>query len=212
MEPNELQNKTEMTTTPAVQDAQAAPAPAVAAVQPADDGTLLGGQQTQPNPAPAGAPEHYDFSGSLPQGAELDESEAGNFGNLCRELNLTNDQANKFAKYGMEYAQRVSAAMQDARTAEVAGWADTAKQELGNEYDKTVHSAAIGVEAAEKVVPGLREALNSTGAGNRVEFIRAFAMLGDLVREDPTHDGGAKSAPTDEFAKMYPNTNWERYK
>ena len=59
-------------------------------------------------------------------------------------------------------------------------------------------------------MPGIREALNVTGAGNRIEFIHAFAMLGKLVQEDPGK-GNAGNAVKDIFAQRYPNTDFSKY-
>lgn len=171
-------------------------------------GTVLANAQTES--AAEGAPESYDFTGSIPEGATLDEKEATDFGNLCRELNLTNEQANKLAAYGFGYAQRGFDAYNEQRNTEIDGWADEAKKDLGTEYDSTVHLAAVGVEALEKTCPGIRDALNATGAGNRVEFIRAFAMLGKLVQEDPGK-GNLGKAAGDVFAQRYPNTDFSKY-
>lgn len=175
-----------------------------------DSGTVLGGAQTTP-PEPAGAPGSYDFSGSIPDGATLDEKEATNFGNLCRELNLSNEQANKLASYGFGYAQRGFEAYNAQRETEINGWADEAKKDLGTEYDSTVHLAAIGVEALEKTCPGIRDALNTTGAGNRVEFIRAFAMLGKLVQEDPGKGNAGKPAANDSLAAFYSKSDFSKF-
>lgn len=172
------------------------------------EGTVLGNAHAES--APEGAPESYDFTGSLPEGMELDEKEATDFGALCRELNLTNEQANKLAAYGFGYAQRGFDAYSAQRETEISGWADEAKKDLGTEYDSTVHLAAVGVEALEKTCPGIRDALNTTGAGNRVEFIRAFAMLGKLVQEDPGK-GNLGKAAGDVFAQRYPNTDFSKY-
>jgi hypothetical protein len=56
---------------------------------------------------------------------------------------------------------------------------------MGADFEKTMTTAGAGIEDVEKVVPGIRKALNETGAGNRIEVIRAFEMLGQLVQADP---------------------------
>lgn len=173
-------------------------------------GTVLANAQTES--AAEGAPESYDFTGSIPEGATFDEKEAADFGNLCRELNLTNEQANKLAAYGFGYAQRGFDAYNEQRNAEIDGWADEAKIDLGTEYDSTVHLAAVGVEALEKTCPGIRGALNATGAGNRVEFIRAFAMLGKLVQEDPGKGNAGKPAANNSLEAFYNNTDFSKLK
>lgn len=173
------------------------------------DGTILGGaDNTEQSQSPEGAPEQYDFTPSLPEDAELDEETAREFGEICRKLNLTNEQANKLAAYGYQYAGKGLDAYMAQRDAEINGWGEAAKKELGTEFDSQVNLAAIGLEAVEKSVPGIRQALNETGAGNRIEIIRAMAMLGRLVQEDPGHDGEGNNV----VAKtLYDNRDFSKY-
>lgn len=166
-----------------------------------EPGTIAGAAgETKP-----GAPESYDFKSSLPEGAELDETTAKEFGDICRGMKLTNDQANELAKYGYNYAQNIAQAMEDARTQQVEQWGEAAKKELGTSFDSTVSLCGQGIEAIEKEVPGIRQALNETGAGNRIEVIRALAMLGKMVQEDRGPGGTPSVGKTD---NMYPNTDW----
>lgn len=166
-------------------------------------GTIAGGAGHTPE---AGAPEAYDFKGSLPDGAELDETVAKEFGDLCKNMNLTNDQANEMAKYGYSYAQNIAQAMQDAHTKEMEQWGEDAKKTLGANFDSTVQLVGTAVETLEKTIPGIRQVLNETGAGNRVEVLQALAMFGKMVQEDHGPEGKATAGNTD---NMYPNTNWD---
>ena len=193
------------------------PAPAPA------PGTIAGGTPKEPDKEPNKepdkeppaqvAPEKYDFAEAL-KGMELDEEEANAFSELAREMNLTNEQANKMATYGFDFASKVLGAVEAQRNAEIEGWGAAAKQTLGADFDKTVQLCGAGVEALEKTMPGIREALNLTGAGNRVEIIQAFAELGKYLQQDPgkgtdgQHMGADKSDP----ASRYPNTQWDKYK
>lgn len=178
------------------------------------DTTITGGAtsstQTEETTAESqGAPEAYDFTESIPEGGELSETEANSFGEVCRELNLTNEQANKLAQYGFGYAGRIGEAAQTMRAEEVKQWGETAKQELGTDFDKTVQLCGVGVEAMERNYPGIRNALNETGAGNRIEIIKAFADMGRMMQEDPGAVGSrSKTADTN----SYPNTDWDQYK
>lgn len=163
-------------------------------------GTIAGGE---PKPD-TGAPGAYDFTGSLPEGAELDEETAKSFGEICRGMNLTNEQANNLAKYGYEYAGKIQEAAAAARDAEVASWGEATKKALGSKFDETVSYCGAGVEAMEKLYPGLRDALNETGAGNRLEIVQAFAELGKRLGEDRGTQA-ASGTGTDNF---YKNTDW----
>jgi hypothetical protein len=69
-------------------------------------------------------------------------------------------------------------------------------------------TAGAGIEAVEKVAPGIRQALNETGAGNRIEVIKAFEMLGQLVQADPgkmVNAGGTMDQPKG-ATTWYPNS------
>lgn len=159
-------------------------------------GTLLGGEAKPA--APAGAPEVYDFKASIPEGVEMDETITKDFSDIARSMNLTNDQANQLAAYGIKYGQTVAAAFQQQLNAEVAGWGEAAKKELGADFDKTMQLCGVALDTVEKQVPGIRQALNETGAGNRIEVIRAMSMLGELLQSDPgklSNLGGA-AAPS----------------
>lgn len=151
-----------------------------------------------------GAPETYDFKGSLPEGAELDEETAKEFGDVCRSMNLTNQQANDMAKYGYQYAQKVMQAYADQREAEINSWAEDTKKTLGADFQKTMDRYGAGLAYMEKTVPNIRQVLNETGAGNRIEIVRAISMLGRLISEDPGMGGNAAGVHTQ--GSLYPNS------
>lgn len=126
----------------------------------------------------------YDFSDIVPEGSEFDYSKAEEFSNIARKMNLSGEQAKELAKYGMEYAQEMVGNQNEVFLNKVDGWGQDARRELGGRYDKELSVAASGVEFLEKQIPELRQALNETGFGNRVEAIKAFSMIGRLMRED----------------------------
>lgn len=174
--------QTTQTATPAATPA-AEPAAQNAPQAQATTGTLLGGEAT---PASAtAAPEAYDFKASIPEGMEMDQGLTDQFSEISRGMNLTNEQANKMAAFGIQYGQQVAEAVQVQFVKEVEDWGTAAKQELGANFETTLQTCGAGIEAVEKVVPGIRQALNETGAGNRIEVIKAFEYLGKLVQSDP---------------------------
>lgn len=167
-----------------------------------NDGSQGEGQQV------TNAPDAYDFSGLVPEGMEYDAKSAQEYGAIARECGLTQEQASKIASYGMQFMQNgVNAAMAQVAATQ-AKWGEDAKTQLGADFDKTVARAAVGINRLEKSVPNLRQVLNETGAGNRIEMIQLMAAIGDLVGEDNGHGvpgyGGEKS--------LYPNTNFGQYK
>ena len=162
-------------------------------------GTILGGKEDQ---------TAWDFRSVVPEGMAYDEASASAYAAIAKEAGLTGAQAQKIAAYGMKYAQEGIAAMTRALAEERNGWATAARTELGANFDATVQAAGTGIEAVEKVCPGLRQALNETGAGNRIELIRAFAMIGNLVGEDNFRGFGAAA---ENKSVRYPNTNFSDY-
>lgn len=182
--------------------------------EPTKSSTLAGGAgetgtQTESTTEPQGAPESYDFTSSLPKGGELDEEIATSFGKLCRGMNLTNEQANQMASYGYQYAETIRNAIEEERVNEVKAWGDTARKELGADFDKTVALCGTGVEHISRTIPNIRQVLNETGAGNRIEIIKVFATLGKLLKEDGGVGGNGVGGAND---NPYPNTNFDKYR
>ncbi len=153
--------------------------------------------------------EAYDFKSVVPEGMEYDQEQADAFASIAKELKLSTEQASKLAAYGMNYAGSMTQLAQRARQNEIAGWGQETRQELGIDFDSTLQKAGAGLEAMEKAIPNLREALNYTGAGNRIEFIRMLAFAGDLTKEDTFKGFGANSGAT--RSSLYGNTNFGIY-
>ncbi len=161
--------------------------------------TLLGGTESE---------AAWDFRSFVPEGMQYDEASASAYSAVAKEIGLTGEQAQKLAAYGMQYAKDGISAMREAQAQQIAGWAEQTKKELGSEFDSTVRRAGTGIEAIERSIPGIRQALNETGAGNRIELVRAFALVGQLVGEDNFRGFGTGAAAT---STKYPNTNFDNY-
>lgn len=163
---------------------------------------------------------NYDFNNlKLPEGFELSTEEQGRFVDVIRDMGISNENANAIAQYGAEYGNRVASAVLSMKQQEIAGWGEAAKQELGADLDKTVALCGSAVEHMEKTCPGLREALNETGAGNRIEIIRVLAEMGKMLNSDPgmaagIGAGAAKSGVDNNsmIAKMYSKTDFSKYR
>lgn len=158
--------------------------------------------------APQGAPETYDFTSALPEGETLDEAISQKFGEICKGMNLTNEQANQMAAYGFEYGKGLIQQMNDMREAQYDKWQEETRKELGADFQKTMNEYGAGLQHLEKTCPGIRKLLSETGVGDRIEIVRAISELGRLVSEDGGVGGGnAKGGKI----PMYPNTNFENY-
>jgi hypothetical protein len=193
----------------AVNDNTNAPQPSEAATQP-EQQTMLGGNGTAAptEEAKPEVPEAYDFRATIPEGVEMDEAITKEYSEIARSMNLTNDQANQMAAYGIKYGQQIADAVRNQYNAEVKAWGEQAKAEMGAKFENIMTTAGAGIEAVEKVVPGIRKALNETGAGNRIEVIKAFEMLGQLVQADPgkmVNAGGTVDQPKG-ATTWYPNS------
>ena len=173
-------------------------------------GTLAGsaGEQNEETPT---TPEAYDFTQSLPEGMELDQQAANEFSNIARGMNLTNDQANQLAKYGMSYAHNMAKTLAQQQIEEQQAWAEETKKALGAKYNEEISYVGTALNKLEPLVPGLRQALNIGGIGNRVEIVKALAEVGRMVAEDSGHAATDTSAGASHSSR-YPNTNFESYK
>ena len=222
MNENETTNVAE-NTAPEAAPATPQEAPTKEAEAPKSYDTLLGNnaeQQANTNTeAPQGQQEAeqvtYNFADTVKayEGFEFSQKNSDEFVGVIKDMGLSNEQANAVVKYGMDWANGlvndVRTQMQNELDDMVKGWGETAKQELGSNFDATISKAGSAIEMVEKAVPGIRQALQETGAGNRIEFIRALAFFADKVAGDPGMINGVKgSQPVDDFAQLYPNTDW----
>ena len=170
-------------------------------------------QQGQ-NPAAGEGTVTYDFSGvQMPEGYSLSEEESKQFVDVIKGMGLSNEQAGTIVKFGTEYGKRLVDAVVKQHEDMVNEWGETAKAELGSNFDKTLSLAAV----ARDKFPGLKEALDESGAGNRVEVIRAMAKLGEYLSSDPGMTQGAGTANAGansmtDFKTLYPNTDFSRYR
>lgn len=173
-------------------------------------GTLAGSAGEQKEETPT-TPEAYDFTQSLPEGMELDQQAANEFSDIARGMSLTNEQANQLAKYGMSYAQNMAKAMEQQQIEEQQAWAEETKKALGAKYNEEISYVGTALNKLEPLVPGLRQALNIGGIGNRIEIVRALAQVGRMVSEDSGHAVTDTSAG-EIHSTRYPNTNFNSYK
>ena len=175
-------------------------------------GTDDAGRQASPDDGgkadESGVPEQYDFRDAVPDGMEYDEAGAKAFSEVAKECGLTQEQASKLASYGMEYMKNGVGAYQAAQAAQRNKWADDARTELAGDFNSTVAKCGAAINTLSQKIPGLREAFNETGAGNRIEMIRMMSAVSDLIEEDRGHGangGAARDRP------IYGNTDFNIY-
>lgn len=151
-------------------------------------------QKADPGKAAVAAPEKYEFKNA--EGQELDAEAVKAFEPIAKELNLSNEQAQKLVDvYGGKIMPKLVEQQAAQWQQQIEQWAEQVKadKDLGTD-------ASIG--AAQKAMdkfgsPELKQYLNETGLGNHPELVRIFANIGKAMSEDGLvtgNSGGAKSA------------------
>jgi hypothetical protein len=156
---------------------------------------------------PGGAPENYeDFK--LPEGMEIDKVGMEKFTPLAKELNLTQDQAQKLVDIQTAALAEANEAAQEAWDATQTKWREAAENDKeygGDKFDANVASAMKFLKALG--TPELMQALADTGVGNHPEFIRLCVRAGNAISEDNVIPGGAHGAIVEKTAAatLFPN-------
>lgn len=162
-----------------------------------DDDEGDGGDQTEgdDDDAPAGAPEgDYELSLTDEEGnaIPLDAEVVAEAEPILRELNLSNDAANKLAPVAQKIMERGHAAavqqVIDQGAEQRKAWLDefVADETIGGKNrEQTEHNAAKALDALGfPKGSDFRKLLTATGFGNQKDFIGAFAKIGEMIGED----------------------------
>lgn len=151
----------------------------------------------KPQPGAEGAPEKYEFKPS--EGQELDAAALEQFEPIARELNLTNEQAQKMVDlYGTKIMPMVQQQQVEAWQKTTEQWAADVKADKEIGGDKLTGNLSAAQRAlAQFGTPELKEYLEGTGLGNHPELVKAFVKIGKAMSEDGMVDGsnqGQRSA------------------
>lgn len=165
-----------------------------------------GDTKTEGEPEPAGAPEQYeDFT--VPEGMELDTAALENFAPIAKELNLSQDQAQKLVDMYASQVQGLQKAQIEAMAAQRAEWVNQIRtdQEIGGvDMNKKI---GVAVKAIDHFAGReFRQLLHDTGLSDHPDMVRAFYKIGMAMEEDkmtPGHAGG--SAQKTPAQIMYPD-------
>ncbi|WP_410738785.1 peptidase [Citrobacter freundii] len=131
-----------------------------------------------------GAPEKYEFKPA--EGQELDAAALEQFEPIARELNLTNEQAQKMVDlYGTKIMPMVQQQQAEAWQKTTEQWAADVKadKEIGGD-NLTGNLSAAQRALAQFGTPELKEYLEGTGLGNHPELVKAFIKVGKAMSED----------------------------
>lgn len=154
--------------------------------------------------SPESAPESYETF-TVPDGTDsLDEGVLTKFGETAKELNLSQDNAQKLIDSIAPTIQERSTAKIEAQVQE---WADetASDSELGGDrLSETMSTArkAYQMGASEK----LQGLLKQTGLDVHPEMVRMFHYFGGRISEDKVVNGGTPSATAGISGDVFSNT------
>lgn len=148
------------------------------------EGEKPDGEKKQEEKKPEGAPEKYEFKAA--EGQELDTAALEQFEPIARELNLTNEQAQKMVDlYGTQILPMVQKQQAEAWQKTTEQWAADVKADKEIGGDKLTASIGVAQRALETFgTPDLKEYLNASGLGNHPELIKVFVKVGKAMSED----------------------------
>jgi hypothetical protein len=175
------------------------------AAKPEDKKSIVNEGAPKPEKGAEGAPKEYTAF-KIPDGFEMPEETTKEVNVLFKDLNLSQDAGQKLIDY---YAKQ----SQQAAEAPIKFWMETQEKwqnevrldpEIGpklNEVRTTISKAIDGM-GNPKLASDFRDAMDYTGAGNNLAFIKAFYRLAQQVTEG-THVPGAGPS---KFGQMAPGT------
>ncbi|HEA0345081.1 TPA: peptidase [Salmonella enterica] len=152
---------------------------------------------------PEGAPEKYEFTAG--EGVELDTEALKEFEPVARELNLTNEQAQKLVDAYPKILAGVQQRQAEAWQAQTEQWAADVKADKEIGGDKLTANLSAAQRALEQFGDQeLKEYLDSTGLGNHPALVKAFIKVGKAMSEDKVVTGGHESGGSDLISAFYP--------
>lgn len=143
-----------------------------------------------------GAPEKYEFQAG--EGVDLDIEALKDFEPVARDLNLTNEQAQKLVDAYPKILAGVQQRQAEAWQAQTEQWASDVKADKEIGGDKLTTNISAAQRALDQFgTPELKEYLNTTGLGNHPYLVKTFVKIGKAMSEDGMVDGsnqGQRSA------------------
>src|SRR5436190_2105720 len=198
----------EPTSEQAPQTVQARPEDSVLGNEPALESQQ--DQQQQPVAEEPARPGYGEFK--LPEGVTLDPESLRPAAELFAESGLGQEQAQKFIDLAVAREQAAAHRGVQAFVDLQNQWVSEIKADPDIGGDRLKASLASAARAIDRLdVPGLREALNFTGAGNHPAVVKAFVRLGQMISEDRYRPGrspapGAPRSPAEVIYDGQPRT------
>jgi len=148
--------------------------------QGAQDGAEAGKTEGNQDGKPAGAPEKYEFKPQ--EGQEFDPEVLTAFSEIAKDLNLTQDAAQKLLdKMGPTMVSRQMEQLENVKNE----WSQASQTDKEFGGDKLNENLAVAKKALDSFgTPELRALLNESGLGNNPEIIRFMFRAGKAISED----------------------------
>ena len=142
----------------------------------------------------------------LPGGTTVDGESMERATELFKAAGLPQEQAQKFIDLALSREQAAATRGVQAFVDLQTKWVSEIKADPeigGARFEVSMASAGRAIDRLG--VPGLREALNLTGAGNNPAIVKAFVRLGQMVSEDRFMPGrnAAPAAPRSAAEVIY---------
>lgn len=152
-----------------------------------------------------GAPEAYaEFK--APEGVKLDETLLGEFSTIAKELNLSQDKAQRVVDLGPKLMQSIADRQAQMVVEVQAQWAADARadKEFGGEkFEENIGLAKKAL--TEFGTPELKTLLVNSGLGNHPEIIRLCHRIGKAIGNDGVVTGRQAGSPPDHAQRLYPS-------
>lgn len=139
------------------------------------------------------APEAYTFK-DLPEGYSISEQQLAEVTPLFKELNLTQEQADKLMAFDAKRALAAEQAGLEQRQGLVTGWEKSLREDAtfgGANFDANVGVAQKAL--AQFGTPELSTMLKESGLGSHPEVVRLFHRIGQQLAEGQLHSGSGNN-------------------
>lgn len=147
--------------------------------------------KTEPKDAPAktGAPEAYEFK--APEGVTFDTAAIEAFTPIAKELNLTNEQAQKLVDLHATQVAAAGKAQADLWAQQQQDWAAEFKADKefgGLKAEGNIRAANVAL--GKFATPAERQEIARFGLSNFPAFVKILARAGASMQEDKRAAGG----------------------
>ncbi len=149
-------------------------------------------------------PDTYaDFT--MPENITIDENALNQALPIFKELELTQEQAQKIVSLQAELVQASSQKQIDDFNQLKNDWRTEASNDKEIGGDKFDENVKVGIRAVDAYgTPELKQLLDEQGLGNHPEVIRFMVRVGQTLKEDvPGTTGGNISTAKDRVTQMY---------